>query len=325
MVQRRHRLRCLSVLMLLVLLPYVVNVEGWANSQAKLRVSADRGSVTVGDHFRLKIEVEHSKNTSVSLPSLEGRLGKFKAYDVKSLPQKDSGSDQIIDSWEIDLAAFQTGKLEIPSLPLEVVNAQGQGENLATEPVVMEVQSVLKEGDQTLRDLKPQARIPVAYQRLLLMAMVAAALGALIYLLLRRLRRKPKVAGTEVPRDTRSFEEIARQSIHALVARRLVESGQLKEFFLELSEIMKRYLGCKQGILWLERTSEEFCFDLKRSEVPFEEFWSIREFLAGCDLVKFAKYRPARDEIDRLIQQAFHIIDRVEKTHALELIGPAGS
>jgi hypothetical protein len=102
----------------------------------------------------------------------------------------------------------------------------------------------------------------------------------------------------------RSAEEIAREAIERLLARKLVEQGHLKQFYLELSEIIKRFLGSKLGVHSLERTTEEFTRDLRAVSVPSAEYRMIREFLEDCDLVKFAKYRPAAEEVEQIIARS---------------------
>lgn len=121
------------------------------------------------------------------------------------------------------------------------------------------------------------------------------------------------------PKETRSPGEVARAAIQSLLAKKLVESGYVKEFYLELSEILKRYLGSKLEIVSLERTTEEFIGDLKNAAIPWEEYEHIREFLMDCDLVKFAKYKPSADEIRRIVERSFRVIDAAEDRKTPEL------
>ena len=88
-----------------------------------------------------------------------------------------------------------------------------------------------------------------------------------------------------------------------------MEQGQFKQFYLELSEIIKRFLGSKLGVHSLERTTEEFTRDLRAVSVPSAEYRMIREFLEDCDLVKFAKYRPGAEEVEQIIARSRAMID----------------
>ena len=81
-------------------------------------------------------------------------------------------------------------------------------------------------------------------------------------------------------RDTRTPEQIARDAIQDLLSRKLIEQGLLKQFYLELSEIVKRFLGQKLNILSLERTTEEFTRDLRKTSLPATGFWDDSRILS---------------------------------------------
>src|SRR5262249_29466917 len=85
-------------------------------------------------------------------------------------------------------------------------------------------------------------------------------------------------------------------------------------FYLELSEILKRYLGCRFGVISLERTTEEFMHDLKQTAISWEDSQRIKTFLMDCDLVKFANYRPPADETRQIIECSLEIIDAAENS-----------
>ena len=128
---------------------------------------------------------------------------------------------------------------------------------LSSEPIKIKVESVLTGQKQELKELKAQAEITPDYRPFLLLLAALASAVFLIYWLITTLKKRRKVAVMEV-RDNRTPEQIARDAIQALLSRKLVEQGLLKQFYLELSEIVKRYLGQKLNILSLERTTEEF-------------------------------------------------------------------
>ena len=58
-------------------------------------------------------------------------------------------------------------------------------------------------------------------------------------------------------------------------------------------------------------TTEEFLISLGSSgSLSAEEKASLREFLSSCDLVKFAKYSPDKDETDAVFNTARKFILR---------------
>src|SRR5262249_2280099 len=196
------------------------------------------------------------------------------------LPAKEAGPGKVAELLQLELTIYRTGDLEIPSLNIEVVSAQGEKQTRSSSPIKIKVQSVL-DGDQ-LKEIKAQAEIPPDYKPFLFLLAALAALALIVYKVVRFLKQRG-AREVVIPGDTRSPAEVAREAIRKLLAKRLVETGHVKEFYLELSEILKRYLGSKLGIVSLERTSEEFVGDLKTAAIPWKEYVQVKEFLMDCD------------------------------------------
>ena len=195
------------------------------------------------------------------------------------------------------------------------MKTNGEREVLASEPIKVAVQSVLAGQQDTLKDLKPQAELEADYKPFLFFLVALASAAYLVYRLFQFFKRRQK-ALVLTPERVRLAEEVAREAIERLLARKLVEQGHFKQFYLELSEIIKRFLGSKLGVHSLERTTEEFTRDLRVVSVPSAQYRMIREFLEDCDLVKFAKYRPGPEEVEEIIVRSRRMINDVARESA---------
>jgi hypothetical protein len=219
------------------------------------------------------------------------------------------------DTLELQLVAYKTGDLEIPALSVEAVKASGEKEVLVSEPIKIAVRSVLTGKQDTLKDLKPQAEIEPDYKPFLFFLAAFASAAYLLYRIVQYFKHRKKAPVFKAEK-VRSADEIAREAIERLLARKLVEQGQFKQFYLELSEIIKRFLGSRLGVHSLERTTEEFTADLRTVSIPSAQYRMIREFLEECDLVKFAKYRPGTEEVEQIIARSRAMIDEIARESA---------
>jgi hypothetical protein len=276
--------------------------------KAQLKTSIDATTVTIGDVVTVKLSVNHPETLKIAFPQVGASLGEWTIRGSKHLPSSKLPDGNLEDILELQLAAYKTGDLEIPALNVEAVKASGEKEVLASEPVKVAVQSVLTDKQDALKDLKPQVELDADYRPFLFLL---AALASAVYLVSRLVRfwKNRRKAPVPKPERIRSAEEVAREAIERLLARKLVEQGQFKQFYLELSEIIKRFLGSKLGVHSLERTTEEFTRDLRAVSVPSAQYRMIREFLEDCDLVKFAKYRPGAEEVDQILARSKSMID----------------
>jgi hypothetical protein len=143
-----------------------------------------------------------------------------------------------------------------------------------------------------------------------LLVVLGAALIFLIYLLWKRKQERGYVFAPPPPPPP--AHEVALKALRELYASNLLEKQEYKEFFSRLSEIIRAYLEGRYYIQALEQTTGEILRDLpdevKQDDRLFE--W-LKDSLTVSDLVKFAKYIPSQEEIDRVKQEA---VDFVEKT-----------
>jgi hypothetical protein len=280
--------------------------------KAQLKTSIDATSVTIGDVVTVKLSVKHPETLKIAFPAVGTSLGDWTVRSSKQLPSSKLPDGNIEAGLELQLAAYKTGDLEVPALNIEAVKASGEKDVLTSEPIKVVVQSVLTGNEDTLKDLKPQAELEPDYKPFLFLLAALASAVYLVYRLVRFLKNR-KNAPVPKPERIRSAEEVAREAIERLLARKLVEQGQFKQFYLELSEIIKRFLGSKLGVHSLERTTEEFTRDLRAVSVPSAQYRMIREFLEDCDLVKFAKYRPGAEEVEQIITRSRSMIDEMAR------------
>ena len=140
-----------------------------------------------------------------------------------------------------------------------------------------------------IRDIKAPVEIPLAWW-ILIFILVLTIAGA-VYFFYRR-RRRPAVP-KRIPVPVRLPWEIALERLEDLHHKHYPRAGLFKLFYSELSDIVRHYLEDRFRIKAPEMTTEEFLSDVKTSPALKEEDKeSLKNFLNGSDMVKFAKYTP---------------------------------
>ncbi len=304
-----HRILTLKITLSVLASGWLLSVAILAAERSvSLKASVDRTKITIGDVVQLNVEVKRPESVTIAFSEVGSQLGDWLVRRSSRVAAKKSEEGLVSDFLKLELAAYRIGEIEIPALQAEALDSTGKKQLLKSEPIKIKVESVLAGGDQELKEIKPQAEIPTDYKPLLMFLAALVALAVIVHMVLQYFRARRKILSS-ISVDTRSPEEIAREAIRILLAKKLAEKGFLKEFYLELSEIVKKYLGDKLGIPSLERTTEEFLSDLKGTSIPWEHSRLIKEFLMDCDLVKFAKYKPVEQEITQVVQRAWEIIE----------------
>ncbi len=266
------------------------------------------GQMAVGDRARLVIEVEHEAAASVAWPAPE-TLGPFEVLEQRvDEPRVEGG--RAVSSIELVLTAFELGELEVPVLEVDVVGADGNVVTLATEPAPVTVASVGLDEGGDIRAIKGPLDIPLSVLALLPWLAGMALLAGMGYWLWRRSRgRRPdsRLAPDPPPRPP---HEIAYEAFRTLEAERLPDRGAIKTFHIRASDIVRAYVEGRFGVDALEMTTAEVLDGLRGQDVDEEPLLDFRRLLERCDLVKFAKDRPAPARCREVIPLGRSLVDR---------------
>lgn len=180
-------------------------------------------------------------------------------------------------------------RLRIAPFAVRWIDPSGAGERwFPTRGIEFGRRSVLHDGeaapDGIVDDLAPVRvrRSPRDFLRLAGLAALAAAALAALVALVRWIRRRVRIARM-APRERALLE------LEALLARRLAERGQFKRFYVELTQVVRRYIERRHAIRAPKQTTEEFLRDAAQSgRFPPDTLARLRAFLESADLVKFA-------------------------------------
>ena len=89
--------------------------------------------------------------------------------------------------------------------------------------------------------------------------------------------------------------------------------AQPKPFVTAVSDAERLYLEERFNFRAPERTTEEFLRELSATELLTKsQKESLSQFLASCDLVKFAKYEPGETELRGLHSSAVRLVEETE-------------
>lgn len=113
------------------------------------------------------------------------------------------------------------------------------------------------------------------------------------------------------------YEE-AMGALAGLKSANLWQSGQEKEYYTQLTDILRRYICRRFEINAMEMTSSQLLSMLTAEEAaPVKD--ELRKILEVSDFVKFAKMRPLADENEQAFASAVKFI---EETKPVEIVPP---
>ena len=265
--------------------------------QFTVKVSKKR--ISTAEDLSLVLESRASEEWSVVFPEISSSLGDFKVTEWSREIRRLDRNGYLVSTRQYTLEPFLPGAYIIPALTLSFgERGGGYPFSLVSEDISIEVETVLPTqlGEQDIVEISGPGRITAKWlPRIGLGMALLAGLGVVLLYLKRR--RDSAGSGIEGPTSW----EIAWKELEGLLSAKLIESGMHREFYGALSDIVRRYVESRFSIRAPELTTEEFLQHVRASEELSPYKGLLQEFLYHCDLVKFARHSPSREEYDRTV------------------------
>jgi hypothetical protein len=274
-----------------------------AGAQVQVGTSVRPETTTVGEHFIATVRVRVPAGTQVVFPARPDTSARVdSAGGVTRTESTTGGFDESTVNYV--LAAWDTGGQRLGLDSVAVIGPNGE-RYVQLAGFKVYVRSVLP-ADTALRKPKPfRPAMPVkAFDWLpWLIAAAAALLAALLVIIWRRWRRRLALGLTPV--------QIAERDFSRVESRRLIESGEIEQFAVEMIAIVRRYLASVVPDAAQSATTQELAFALRNSR--FVPVHRLIDALDATDLMKFARARSTADRAREIGAEARRM---VSETHA---------
>lgn len=283
----------------------VIGICGAQDNRPLIEVNSvvDTSHITIGDRVTYTLSIDHVDTMRVEKPGEGVHLGQFEIKDYKIYdPVRQEG--RILEKFEYVISVFDTGTFVIPPFPVAYFPTDSLGDYKLIEAsaITIYVESVIQDEERQLRDVKPPIDIPYDYFLLFSVISSIILIGALVYLGYRLyLKRKETGYFIKAPEPPRPAHEVALEALEELLKKDLLSDGLIKEFYSDISEIIRRYIEGRYFIPALEETSREILVELNGQDISEEMLLKAKESLELSDLVKFAKYKPSDEENQNVV------------------------
>jgi len=242
----------------------------------------------------------------------------------------------LITERKITVRGFRTGAYSIGPLEVRLAPKAPAGEAAASPPdeepaaidartletpgARFEVYSMLSD-ESTLADLRGEAGPfeiepePARWGWVVALLLAGAAGIAGAGLGLKRLARRREELRLHPPLPPP--HETALAELARIRDSGLLEEGRTAEYTDRVSDVLRLYLEERFAIPAPDRTTEEFLDEVARAPVlDRERKRFLADYLAQCDLVKFAALQPGRRELDELFGSSVRFVEETAGARA---------
>ena len=312
-LQMKNKFNIISIILIISFLN-IISVY----ADVIVKATVNKNKITIGDKIVYSINISYSQKEKINFPDLGTNLGEFEIKDYKVIGPKTklylkkfSIKKKIVTEYQYIITTFTTGEFKIPALTIQYTDEKGVNKEIKSGEISIFVEGVKpNEKDKNdIRDIKAPLSIKINWliYLIIILTLIFIPISIAGYYYYKNTKREQIFAGTDLNRPP---DEVAYERLEKLKSMDLISQGKIKEYYIILSEIMRKYLEHRYSISVLDRTTSELYRELRQiKEIEKKHVTRIKEFLEECDLVKFAKYIPEIEQINKDTDTAKEIID----------------
>ena len=252
-----------------------------------LTPKVDRTSIKIGEPIKYEVKVEYKEGDKIIFPSITDSLSHhIEVLGNKIDTVKTDGKSEIVQ--HLDLTGYDAGKFNIPSISIQKNN-----QILKTKEIEIDIQDIAVDTTKNaIFPIKPVMEEEYSmrdyWNKYWIYGIVALVLFIIaIVLIVLYVRSKSKISGGKGYKTP--YDE-AKASLKALDAKKYLKRGEQKEYYTQLSFIVRRYLGRIYQFSALEILSDDLVkYVAQKPDILPEDVQKFKQFLFDADLVKFAK------------------------------------
>ena len=276
---------------------------------ARLSVTASTDSTTLIQASKAMIKVEVSgvgENVRpVSLPEAGQDYNGIEVSSVKADTTKlDDGSVKIV--YDIAIQPFDPGTFTLPPFAFASANDTAFSEALTLKVLEVDLDS--------LTDINPMQGIVSVDRKWydfipdwtvwILVGILVAVIAFAAYILLKRDRN----VFTKKKKETPPYD-LAVMRLNELQTKKLPQSGRDKEYYTELTDILRQYLEGRFGINAMEMSSTQIIYTMRHNAETKPGSELMKQVLEIAEFVKFAKVRPLPDDNVKSFNSALKFVE----------------
>lgn len=286
----------------------------------RVRAEVTPAAPTLSDRLKLIVTIDHEPEVTVTMLPFGERIGEFRVLgEEEALPQVKENRDIVTRTFTLEPLA--TGRQEVWPVMVDYVDnrpgSDRQTHTFETKPLFVNVTSVITSENPVLGELRPAyglLALPFSYVIVLWCIAGGLIVVMVVLYLIKRKRDKRRVVNERPPTPA----EMAAAELNELVTSGLA-GRDVKEFYVGLTGIVRRFIERTTGVRAPEQTTEEFLREVsQRDSFDPNEGRRLKSFLESADLVKFAAYMPENEAITSSVDRARVFIGLKKEPEASE-------
>ncbi len=281
--------------------------------QTEVNLASDSTRLRIGEQSMVRLRVSHPPSQAVSMPVLVDTINGLEIVQHFGIDTTQSASNLINETLRVRVTSFDSGLFTLG--PLAVATAAG--DTVYSNELLFYFNSVPVNPEADIKPIKDIRGAPITFMDTLPWLILALIVGGIIAGIINYFTRRkpaevkvPKVVKADVPPHV-----IALRKLDELQEEKLWQQGEVKAYYVALTDIVREYIERRFKVLAMESTTDEILAELSAKDIDFKQKGILQNLLERADLAKFAKSKPGAGQNMESIEIARQFVQetKVEK------------
>ncbi len=291
------------------ILIFAVSGVSFAQGDAKAGARMDATRITVGDQARLFIEVQNNPSKGrVQWAAIPDSFNNLEIIERGKIDTLNQGGIMTYKQ-RLVITGFDSGLFKVPSFVFSIIPNSGSAYTVQTDSFNLLVQTIAVDTTKGFKGIKGIVYVKSNWQDY-----IWYIAGAILFILLAvfvvlYFLKNKKVAAPVPQGPVESLQDKTLRLLDELETRQLWQRNQVKQYYVELTDIVRNYIEQRFHTPAMELTTDELLYkaQMLKDLQPYQTVLSV--ILTTADLAKFAKAQPLPQEHTDAMEKAKEFVN----------------
>ncbi|ERI86121.1 hypothetical protein HMPREF1981_01106 [Bacteroides pyogenes F0041] len=298
----------------LIILLCLLSVSNAGAQSVTIEAKIDSLQILIGEQTKIRLQAAMDAKQQASFPAyIDTLVNGVEIVEIAKLDTQYLNDHQrMLITQEYTITSFDSALYYLPPMPVTVDGKVYKSNALALKVYSMPVDTLHPDhffGQKTV--MKAPFSWADWYGLIGCSFLTLPLLVLLIYLIVRLRDNKPIIRKVKIEPKLPPHQT-AMKEIERIKSEKIWQKGYSKEYYTELTDVIRTYIKDRFGFNALEMTSSEIIDNLLKIRDK-EAISDLQLLFQTADLVKFAKHAPLMNENDANLINAIDFIDETKQ------------
>ncbi|KAA6347520.1 hypothetical protein EZS27_005008 [termite gut metagenome] len=299
-----------------ILLLFIIGTTKLAAQSPTVEAEMDSIQLIIGEQTKIHLQVVTNSKQRAIFPFFNEGDTLVKGVEIVEISKPDTqylnNNQRLLIEQNYTITSFDSALYYLPPFVVNVDSVEYKSKPLSLKVYSMSVDTLHPMAFFQQKDIMSS---PFEwgdwYSLIGCSCVVLPLLILLVYLIIRLCDNKPIIRKIRIEPKLPPHQ-LAMQAIDGIKSEKIWQKGRVKEYYTELTDMIRAYISERFQFNALEMTSSEIIDHLLKIKDK-DTLKDLKELFGTADLVKFAKYNPQMNENDINLTVAIEFINQTRQ------------